>query len=276
LIHGFYILCEDLGCMFEYTANEYEIGKSKHIDPVLLTGFISAMINFSSEAFSETLQTINLKTNIMVISNIKSQMGLFISVAIADFYDNPYLIQDISLSILRKFYEKFYPRMYRVGREEINREFKEIVESTIFKRVKKRSISVLILGALGIIGTYFIASYLYYNPFNGALSILAFPIGLLLSTLCGYYIGSAKTASITFTLLIAILNQPFRFMIDYMSSYGYATFVAFPEVYLVLSLALGFIGGILGGSLADRKYLYPSNYEEPYTKIYLKIRNAFK
>lgn len=273
MIQGFYIISEDGACYYEYK-NDNAPNGGKNFDASLITGFVSALYTFSSEAFSETLQTINLKRNLLVISSHKTEYGLIVGAAIADYHDNPYLVQRISLQLLHTFEKEFE---YIFGSMSFDQKliFDHIVRSRIHNFVRNRDYKSILIGSLGTLPVYAMASYLYYNPYSPIIGLLAFPIGLALSSLCSFYIGSMKTSTITLTLLILALNQPMRFYLNDLSLIGLANFVEFPEIFLVISLTLGFIGGISGGWIADRMYLYQSGYTEPYSQLLHFLKSIY-
>ncbi|MHA1838945.1 MAG: hypothetical protein ACTSYO_03155 [Candidatus Ranarchaeia archaeon] len=274
MIQGFYVISENGACIYEYRSPTEYTG-AKYIDSSLISGFISALFSFSSEAFAETLQTINLKRNILVISTLNSISGPLVSAAIADMQDNPKLVQKISQELLQIFEKEIG---YTFGPMSFDEKLilDHAVRQHIEERVRKRSKKTLLLGSLAAIPVYALASYLYYNPISGFLSLLAFPIGLFLSSICSYYIGSTKTSAFTMTMLVLLLNQPMRYVINLLSTVGLTNFVEFPEIFLVISVALGFIGGIVGGWYADRLYIYQTGYEDPIGKMYKKVLRRLK
>ena len=271
MIHNYYIIANDGRCIYDYRNGSSESVNPSY-DPNLVSGFVSALIQFSSEAFSGTLQTINLKSSLLAISNMKSTNGFLIGVAIADIYDNPHPIESVSQEILQEYVERYPTDSIKPLSRSDKKYFNKLVSNRIKSKLQDRSSLRMITGILATIPVYALASLLYFNAGSFWLSMLTFPAGLLLGSLCGYYMGSPKTAMITFTLITALLNYPMLIWINLLSNLGITKIVEFPEIFLAMALAIGFISGIVGGWISQRRFLYQAGYVEPYSKLYHLIR----
>lgn len=263
------------------------------IDEHLLSGFLTAISDFSKETMGEKLSKIDVKSEQLVV-HFDRTMGITLA-ALSSQKDNPELIRRILMELAEEFYLKFKAKFADMDKgvnvSKVQEAFDPIAERIIESRIQKRSLLrdflALNLGGLiliifsfimanfleGVLGNYFSAP----SPFILA-NIIAFVlvtvrmqffllIGLVPAALViGYVSGRAKRKqSIGLTLILVGTFFTMNLLLFFISRiFGRAILttnllivVLVIACYLPLYLLTCFFFIYTGGLFKERRYLYP-------------------
>jgi len=143
MLHSLYIIMENGVSVF---TKHY---KKMKVDDQLISGFMSALGNFSTEALGADLQSIKLKTGEQ-LSILKYPYAPILGIVIADSRDHSTLIADILTEILREFTEDYRKQIVAkdptlLGQTE---KFNEIVDKILKGKIASRTILKMIVGNL--------------------------------------------------------------------------------------------------------------------------------
>ncbi len=141
MFHSLYIILQNGTCVF---TRHY---RKSRVDDQLLSGFISALGNFSREALGSNLQSIKLQSGEQ-LSILKYQYAPIIGIVIADPRDHPSLISTILNRILQDFTEEFRKEITAndpklVG---LTQKFNKNIDEILKGKVSTRSPLKMILG----------------------------------------------------------------------------------------------------------------------------------
>ena len=267
------------------------------IDEQLLSGFLTAISDFSKETMGEKLQKIDVQTNQLIV-HFDATLNLTIA-GLTSKKDHLSLIKRVLIEIAEAFYDKFKD-YYKKNQDRtdinfIQRGFDPIVEAILEPKIRDRSlkyyffgfiIGLLILGSLSILMSFiFDVPVIYYfmlrdagAPFqniyefvviNGILQLMLL-IELVPSSLAlGYIAGtSIRKKAMIMTLIIVIFfisSQSIYFAFLYIwegYQFGTLTVGALVEAlvgicFLPFYFMTSFMFIYYGGLLMEKKYLYP-------------------
>jgi len=293
MFHSIYIVLESGVFIFSKNFIESKSGDQSQ----LITGFLSALGAFATEALGSGMQSLKLQTGEQLsILKYTQRKTPLVGIAIADPRENSTLIQRLLLQIIEEFYSIFQRDLEGENPLDINK-FKEfsytidtILEGKIASRTKfKMGLGILIgLIAMGFILLAFIPTFIKLSNFNisqlglhdiifsdqldavefqtlqtiilvaiGALMVFTC-ILFLLPTFLAAYIAGNRQRGVWTAILLGI-------------SVALITFIATPfmqadiEVNLFLwfvsfsplLLFLAIVCGFFGGRLKEQRKLYP-------------------
>ncbi len=248
MIYALYLINEAGICIFERHYVE------KRLDADLVTGFMNAVGSFANEVFLSGLQSMELEDGKRLIYGLDKETKIM-SAALTDQADHPLLLKRILEKVIKAFIDYYGAQLHKPFLPQINDEFKQITDNIIFRRIRKRGFTRLILGSITgfllmcVTATLIIPLISSPEP-NGE---DPGPIILLLMVpspfLAGLIAGNRKDGIIAGVLSIV----PFYILISFQTSLPLFSQTAICVVVACIALTFG----MTSGYIIERYYLNP-------------------
>ena len=248
--------------------------KEKTIDEQLVSGLLLAFRNFSSEAGL---------VDISAIEGIDRKLAYkaddrFIIAAICHTKDHEPLVNETLLGLLKDFRNKYKHLLDEGTTTDVSpfRTFDENITNKLEGTTASRNIISLSVGAIitaALIGVMFAVYFFTITPIRTALPESGGLLGLMI-LLVGFIIGGffgglvagerrfGMIASFISVLPITGLFIAF-FRVDWDTI---SKMIINSALFLLLFSVMAISGGLLGGYLKERKFLYPVNIDEEITE----------
>ncbi|MHA1314347.1 MAG: hypothetical protein ACTSRB_10600 [Candidatus Helarchaeota archaeon] len=216
------------------------------IDDQLLSGFLTAISDFSKETMGEKLSKIDVQTEQLVI-HFDRTLKITIA-ALASQKDNLSLIKKTLMEIAEAFYLQFKDYLLKgkldisVIREKFDPTVEQIVENKIRKRGWQMDLLGLAIGGLILV----LFSFITINFLSDFLSRYFFTGGTSYEPLTNLFNFASITARLQFFLLIGIV--PSAIAIGYISGsskwkHAFGLTLILVGTFLVSNWLLGFVAG---------------------------------
>lgn len=285
MIENLFIVTDTGICIFAYHAEE---SSRLNLDENLVSGFLSAITQFSRETFNESILEkveISRKKKIVVYNppreeTIAEQEKPSINLriyAVTNFYDHDRLIKGLLREIFTQFHKKFKNELIKEHMNEFSifdsfsKEINQLLADKIYPRTRKQSrlgflvsLVLIVVLLLFLFGEndyriseirssgeefYSIDQIFEYLSIVGSIAaVVMFGSGFL----GGYIAGSRKNAIRMGFTLAAI-----AFALIILTSFLKPTFFGIAMMLLVYLGLIGIVGCYVGGSLRDLRSLWP-------------------
>ena len=248
--------------------------KEKTIDEQLVSGLLLAFRNFSSEAGL---------VDISAIEGIDRKLAYkaddrFIIASICHSKDYEPLVDETLLGLLKDFRKKYKHLLDEGATTDVSpfRTFDENITNKLEGTTASRNIISLSVGAIitaALIGAMFAVYFFTITPIRNALPESGGLLGLmilLVGFIIGGFFGGLVAGERRFGMIASFISVLpitgffiafFRVDWDTMSK-----MIINSALFFLLFSVMAISGGLLGGYLKERKFLYPVNIDEEITE----------
>nr|MDO8110996.1 hypothetical protein [Candidatus Sigynarchaeota archaeon] len=279
MIENLYLVLDSGICIFAYNATE-----QLKLDENLVSGFMSAIMQFSKETFQDsTLEKVNIsnRKKIVVYNPSKepslAEMAIFSKLrmyAVVDYYDHERLIQHLIKEMCRRFKERYKDTIATKSINETSAfdgfvdDVRAVLAGKTYPRTLARSrlgllvsFLIIIIPVLAVIlfGPDFRAIEISGLPLDRVVNFLVLVGGvtaviIFTSGLVGGYIAGSRKNAVKTGIRLTIL----AFILIVLASFRQGTtFFGIAAVLLVYLGLISIIGSYFGGYLRDLQFLYP-------------------
>ncbi len=261
-IENIWIIDSNSGiCIYDWCSEN----KEKTIDEQLVSGLLIAFKNFSSEA---GLVDISAIEGIDRKLAYKSQ-GNYLVASICHEKDYEPLVNETLLKILKSFLKKYADVLDSTDVSPY-RTFDEDMIKLLDGTTAARNFLSTIIGAIAavsIIAVLFLVGFTTIGKVNAALGDDVGPIILLIEILVGVFIGGLVSGVIAGERRIAMISSGITaipvigiligLQVSAWTAIGITSAVFNSLLYFLIFCAISILGGILGGYIKERRFLFP-------------------
>jgi len=261
-IENIWIIDSNSGiCIYDWCSEH----KEKTIDEQLVSGLLVAFKNFSSEA---GLVDISAIEGIDRKLAYKSQDNYLIA-SICHGKDYEPLVNETLLKILKSFLKKYSDILDSTDVSPY-RTFDEDMVKLLDGTTAARNFLSTIIGAIAavsIIAVLFLVGFTTIGKVNAALGDDVGPIILLIEILVGVFIGGLVSGVIAGERRIAMISSGITaipvigiligLQVSKWIETGITSVVFNSLLYFLIFCAISILGGIIGGYIKERRFLFP-------------------
>ncbi|MHA1230779.1 MAG: hypothetical protein ACTSRP_14760 [Candidatus Helarchaeota archaeon] len=261
MIHEIYIIDSSGRTIYHYSK------KKTSSDKQIISSLITAFQSFSDEVFFSKIQKIDLENRRLTFLNInpadilnKPKIPLLLGFCISDLVDHPLALEKFLRNVLKQFVIMGNKYNYHKGLLNQYPEFDKYILNLIKSSVHPRNWAFTTLSSIISIFAFYIASLIFYQ--EGVVEwrdFLAFIIGASLMLLSGICSGT-KISGIIIPFITTMVLSPIIIFIFHEN--GIISFV-------FSAASLTSISGFFGGYIAERFWLFKSDFYGYNWKFYL-------
>lgn len=266
-IENIWIIDSNSGiCIYDWCTED----KEKTIDEQLVSGLLVAFKNFSSEAGLVDISAIEGIDRKLAYKSVDK----YIIASICHGKDYEPLVNEMLLKILKAFMKKYKDLLENSTDVSPYRTFDEDMINILEGTTAARNFLSTFIGAvaaIAIVGVLFLIGFTTLSKVNAAVGYDIGSVILFIEILVGVFIGGLVSGIIAGERRIAMISSsitvlPVIGILMGLQIGGWPGTVAkifYSLLYILIFMALSILGGIIGGYIKERRFLFPELDFEP-------------
>ena len=254
MIHNVLVFSKDGSVLYSW---ESMLALLKPTNNVMLSGFFNSVQNILADLFKDKLQKVILEDRVLISTGTEvkkttnNSQDMIILTITADYNDNSFLLKKCSsqiLSCVTKALEK--KEIY--GDKVLDSKLDQLLDKKIYHRTRNKLIISSVFAYLASFFSSFIYSIIY-NETNLNSFLIGIGMSFLLIFSASIIAGNRKN-SIIIGIIFTVLGS--------LTTYLLITFlitsndtIGTPIIFFGFSLFIGFISGLISGTLMERYFL---------------------
>ncbi|MEQ9715956.1 MAG: hypothetical protein ACTSSP_05300 [Candidatus Asgardarchaeia archaeon] len=218
--------------------------KDIDIDSEKIALFITALLNFSKDAFEEEMQVVTYSTKRLIITAEKNYTldRMVIGVGVFDIIDH----KEKAISVLKIILKEYIKQVLQKGINE--KKYKDYITRYVLENTETRRNILFLLSLIVIIISNYLGTVLFLMLKSPITSVMILPSFLVLS---GYFIGRKMTAA-TVAIMISVIYALLSYhLIEWISALVYL------EDYFMVITSIDIFFTTLGAHISEKNKLNP-------------------